>query len=178
LNGRLEMLDTALVVIDFQERFRGAVEGFDEASARAGVLVQAFREMGLPVVVTEQYPQGLGPTVDPVAEAAEGIARIEKTIFSAVRVDGFDLEGRSVAVVCGVEAHVCVAQTALDLLADGIEVHVVADAVASRSPFDRDTALTRLRDRGATVTTTEAVAFELLGGAAHPAFKAVQGLIK
>ncbi len=172
------MLDTALVVIDFQERFRGAVPGFDEAAERAAILVTAFREMGLPVIVSEQYPKGLGATVDPVAGAAEGIGRLEKTVFSATQAEGFDLVGRSVAILCGVEAHVCVAQTALDLLAAGIEVQIVGDAVASRHSVDRETALTRLRDRGATVTTTEAVAFELLGGATHPAFKTVQGLIK
>ena len=132
----------------------------------------------MPVIVTEQYPKGLGATVPEVAEHTLGISPIEKTVFSAARAEGFDLLGRGQALVVGIEAHVCVSQTAHDLLADGIDVHVVADAVSSRASEDRERALDRLEKAGATITTTEAALFELLERAGSPEFKFVQSLVK
>ena len=102
---------------------------------------------------------------------------IEKTVFSAARADGFDLQGRTQAVVCGIETHVCVSQTVHDLLAQGVEVHVPADAVGSRHEIDYERGLERLQRAGAEVSTVEAVVFELLERAGTPEFKAVQKLI-
>lgn len=176
--ARLAPDRTALIVVDFQERFAPAVSGFAEAAGRAAVLAGAAKELGMLVIATEQYPRGLGTTVEPVSAALDGVEPLEKTVFAASRAEGFDLDGRSAAIVCGVEAHVCVSQTALDLLAEGIDVHVAADAVASRDPADRDVGIARLRDAGAVITTTESIVFELLGDASHPSFRTVQGLIK
>lgn len=168
----------ALVVVDVQEGFRPAIDRFDDVVRRTGQLVRGARALDVPVVVTEQYPKGLGATVAEVGEHLEGVTPIEKTVFSAVRADGFDLAGRDQALVLGIEAHVCVSQTVHDLLADGVDVHVAADAVSSRAPEDRERALRRFEDAGATVTTTEAALFELLERAGSPEFKFVQGLIK
>ena len=167
----------ALVVIDMQEAFRPAVGEFDTVTHNAGVLVQGARELGLPVVVTEQYPQGLGETVPEVAEHLDGVERRAKNVFSAARADGFDLEGREQALVCGIEAHVCVEQTVQDLLDRGIEVHVAADAVSSRTALNRRLGLEKMERSGAWVTSTEMALFELLGEAGTPEFKAIQKLV-
>jgi len=175
------MLDrerTALVVVDVQEAFRPAVGEFDAVAANAGVLVQAARELGLPVTVTEQYPRGLGRTVPEVAAHLDGIERHEKTVFSAVRADGFSLDGRDQALVCGIEAHVCVHQTVADLLDAGVETHVAADAVTSRTALNRRLGLERMEAAGAVVTSTEMGLFELVGRAGTPEFKAIQALIR
>ena len=175
------MLDrerTALVVVDVQEAFRPAVGEFDAVAANAGVLVQAARELGLPVAVTEQYPRGLGRTVPEVAAHLDGIERHEKTVFSAVRADGFSLDGRDQALVCGIEAHVCVHQTVADLLDAGVETHVAADAVTSRTALNRRLGLERMEAAGAVVTSTEMGLFELVGRAGTPEFKAIQALIR
>jgi nicotinamidase-related amidase len=168
-----------LVVIDVQEAFREAVPAFEQVAGAAGVLARGAGELGVPVVVTEQYPKGLGSTVAEVAEHLPDEARrLEKVRFSASDADGFDLAGRDQAIVCGIEAHVCVAQTVLDLIESGTEVHLVADAVGSRNEGDAALALRRAERAGATLTSVEAVLFELLGGSDAAEFKAVQELVK
>lgn len=166
----------ALLVIDMQEGFRKAIVGFETVARRAEILARGARAIGLPAILTEQYPRGLGTTVASIAELIDGPA-LEKTVFSAARAEGFELGGRDQVLLCGIEAHVCVAQSALDLLARGVEVHIAADAVASRDPADRDTALRRLEAAGAVITSTEAALFELLEAAGTPEFKEVQRLL-
>jgi nicotinamidase-related amidase len=167
----------ALVVIDVQEAFRPAVGEFETVARQAGVLVQGARELGLPIVVSEQYPQGLGDTVPEVAEHLDGVPRHAKTVFSAARTDWFDLDGRDQAVVCGIEAHVCVEQTVQDLLDRDVEVHVAADAVSSRTALNRRLGLEKMERSGAWITSTEMALFELLGEAGTPEFKAIQKLV-
>lgn len=164
----------ALVMIDVQQGF-SSYEAFDDVATACAKLLTAARLLGLPRTVTEQYPKGLGPTAPAVG--LDGEQPLEKTVFSAVRVEGFDLHGRDQAIVCGIEAHVCVSQTVLDLLDRGIQVHVPADAVASRRPVDYQRGLERLESAGATVSTVETVLFELLERAGTPEFKAIQKLI-
>jgi nicotinamidase-related amidase len=170
----LERDRTALVIVDVQEGFR-PYETFDGVAAACAKLVEGARVLDVPIVATEQYPKGLGATVPEVG--LDGEPRIEKTVFSAVRADGFDLQGRTQAVVCGIEAHVCVSQTVHDLLDQGVEVHVPADAVGSRKPVDYERALPRLEKAGAVVTTVEAALLELCERAGTPEFKAVQKVI-
>jgi nicotinamidase-related amidase len=165
----------ALVVIDVQEGFR-SYETFDAVAAACGKLVAGSRILGVPVVATEQYPKGLKHTAPEVGLDGEPV--VEKTVFSAVRADGFDLGDRRQAVVCGIEAHVCVSQTAHDLLERGYEVHVPADAVGSRHRQDYEVGLRRLERAGAVLTTVESALLELCERAGTPEFKAVQGLIK
>ncbi len=171
--GVLDRDRAAVVIVDVQERFRPAVLDFERVVRYAGILAESARTLGLPVVVTEQYPRGLGPTVPEVAEHLEGIEPIEKTAFSAVRADGFDLAGRDQALVCGIESHVCVSQTVHDLLAMGQEVHVARDAVTSRTEENRELGLHKMEGAGAIVTSVEAALFELLGGSGSPDFRAI-----
>jgi nicotinamidase-related amidase len=165
---------TALVVVDVQEGFR-PYESFAGVAQACAKLVRAARILDVPRVVSEQYPKGLGHTAPEVG--LEGERPIEKSVFSAARAEGFDLAGRDQALVCGIETHVCVSQTVLDLLGRGIEVQVPADAVGSRHGIDYERGLERLERAGAVVTTVEAALFELLERAGTPEFKAVQKLI-
>ncbi len=129
----LERDKAVLVVVDVQEGFR-SYASFDAVAQACSKLVRAGRILDVPRIVSEQYPKGLGHTAPEVG--LEDEPRIEKTVFSAVRAEGFDLGGRTQAIVCGIETHVCVSQTAHDLLERGIEVHVPADAVGSRHELD------------------------------------------
>jgi nicotinamidase-related amidase len=168
-----------LVVIDLQEAFREAVPAFEQVTGAVATLVRGAAELRVPVLVTEQYPSGLGATVAEISEhLPEGTRRLEKVRFSAVEADGFDLSGREQAIVCGIEAHVCVGQTVLELLEAGTEVHLVADAIGSRDAGDAALALRRAERAGATLTSVETVLFELLRGSDAPEFKRVQELVK
>jgi nicotinamidase-related amidase len=169
---------TTLIIVDVQEGFRAAVGEFDQVVHNAGVLLQAARVIGLPVIVTEQYPKGLGLTVPEVAEHFGETKPLEKLDFSAWRADGFDLEDCDQALVCGIEAHVCVEQTVQDLLDQDVEVHVAADAVTSRTTLNRKLGLEKMERSGAWVTSTEMALFELVGRAGTDEFKRIQALIK
>ena len=168
----------ALVVVDVQEAFRPAVRGFDAVVGETAKLIQGARALGVPVVVTEQYPKGLGQTVPEIAEHLDGVAPIEKVCFSAARAEGFELDGRDQALICGIEAHVCVSQTAHDLLERGVEVHVARDAVTSRTEENREVGLQKMERSGAIGTSVETARFELVGAAGSDEFTQVQRLVK
>jgi nicotinamidase-related amidase len=168
----------ALVVVDVQEAFRPAVLDFDRVAAGAATLVRGARILGLPVIVTQQYPKGLGATVPELAEHLDGIEPLDKVCFSAAAADGFDLQGRDQALICGIESHVCVSQTAHDLLDRGVEVQVARDAVTSRTEENRELGLHKMESAGAVVTSVETALFELLGAAGTDEFKQVQALVK
>ena len=177
---RLTAPHGALLVVDVQEKLVAAVADGPLLVANAVRLVRGARLLGVPVQATEQYPKGLGGTVAPIADLIpERPSKMTFACCSAPQV----LEqfyGRLVrhVTLVGLEAHVCVAQTALDLLDLGFRVQVPADAVASRDPFDRDVALRRLEAAGAVVSTTEAVLFEWCETADRPEFKALSALVK
>lgn len=176
---KLDRERAALVVVDIQEAFRKALPSFDQVAESAARLVQGAEAIGIPIVVTEQYPHGLGHTVPEVAEhLPDDVHPIEKVRFSAVEAEGFDLDGRDQALVCGIETHVCVNQTVLDLLDRGLEVHVVGDAVGSRSAEHRELGLHKAEHAGAVLTSVETALFELLGGSDAAEFKQVQALIR
>jgi nicotinamidase-related amidase len=170
----LEREKAALVVVDMQEGFRSYAT-FEAVASACAKLVQGARILQVPRLVSEQYPKGLGHTAPEVDLQDEPV--IEKSVFSAARAAGFELEGRSQVIVCGIETHVCVSQTVHDLIDRGVEVHVPADAVGSRNEVDYERGLERLERAGAVVTTVEAVLFELLERAGTPEFKQVQRLI-
>jgi len=176
---KLDADRATLVVIDVQEAFRKALPSFGDVAAASATLVQGAAAIGIPIVVTEQYPKGLGATVDEVAShLPEGTERVEKVRFSAAEVEGFELGDRDQALVCGIEAHVCVNQTVLDLIDEDVEVHVAADAVGSRTEANRELGLAKMERAGAIVSSIEMALFELLGGSDAEAFKQVQGLVK
>lgn len=170
----LERDKTLLVVVDVQEGFRSYAT-FEAVARACSKLVQGARILEVPRIVSEQYPEGLGHTAPEVSLEDERV--VEKTVFSAARAPGFELEGRTQAIVCGIETHVCVSQTVHDLLDRGVEVHVPADAVGSRHQLDYERGLERLERAGAVVTTVESVLFELLERAGTPEFRQVQRLI-
>jgi nicotinamidase-related amidase len=177
--SKLDRQRATLIVVDVQEAFRPALPGFEGVAKSVGKLVQGAEAMGLPIIVTEQYPQGLGETVPEVAEhLPEDLRPIDKVCFSAAEAEGFDLGGRDQALVCGIETHVCINQTVLDLLDRGIEVHVVSDAVGSRADHNRELGLHRAEQAGAVLTSIETALFELLRGSDAAEFKKVQALVK
>jgi len=174
-----------LLVVDIQTRLSPAMAPDNTVLARAGILLQSAEILKVPVIFSEQYPKGLGTTELKLTALAPSARIFEKIEFSCARnpelagalaahIDA----GRDQIVICGIEAHVCVAQTALDLASAGRQVFVVADAVASRRTRDRKCALARFRDNGIGVVTSEMVAFEWLEKAGTDAFKAVLALIK
>jgi nicotinamidase-related amidase len=176
--SKLDPSRAALVVIDIQEAFRKAIPVFDDVAVAAGVLVEGAKVVGIPVVATEQYPKGLGRTVPEVADhLPDETHPIEKVVFSAAEADGFGLGGADQALVCGIETHVCVNQTVIDLLASGVDVHVAEDAVASRSKRNWRLGLEKVERAGATLTSVETALFELVGRAGTDEFKQVQRLI-
>jgi len=180
--ARLTQASAALVAIDFQERLLPAVFG-REALIQNGVrLIKGAQILGVPVLATEQYRKGLGPTVPEIAGAISGFAPIQKLAFSACGAQDFvgALQAKKVsaAILCGVETHVCVAQTCLDLLESGLEVFVVADAVSSRTPENHRIGLDRMKGAGAVIVSTEMALFELLGEAGTDQFKQVLALVK
>jgi nicotinamidase-related amidase len=168
--------DSTLVVIDLQERLAMAMPARDPVVRATGILLEAAARLKIPVVVTEQYPKGLGSTVAEVAvKVPEGSTRIEKTCFSAAAAL---VLYRPQAVLVGMEAHVCVLQTAVELAAAGREVFVVADAVCSRTEANYSNAMDRMRSAGIVVTNMESVIFEWLRDAAHEDFRALSRLIR
>jgi nicotinamidase-related amidase len=168
-----------LVVVDLQEAFRPAIDGFERVVARAARMVRGAVALGLPIVVTEQYPQGLGATVPEVAQhLPDDQQRLPKTAFSSARAAGFHLAGRDQVVLVGIETHVCVQGTALDLRRQGMLVHVAADATGSRDAADRSAGLERMVRAGVVAGTTEGILLELLGDAGAPHFKKIQELIR
>jgi len=176
--AKLDRRRAALVVIDMQEAFRKAVPSFDDVAKGAAALIRGAEAVDVPVVVTEQYPKGLGRTVPEVADRLpERVRPIEKVCFSAPEAEGFDLGGRQQALVCGIEAHVCVNQTVLDLLDEGVEVHVALDAVGSRFPESKAVGIEKARRAGAVITNVEAALFELVGRAGTEEFKEIQRVV-
>jgi nicotinamidase-related amidase len=179
---RLIRSSTGLVVVDIQERLLPAMVGPEQLVQNALRLLKGAAALGLPVFSTEQYPKGLGPTVPQVATAIPGFAPMEKLAFSARGAAGFlsALKARKVTeiLLCGIEAHVCVAQSCLDLLDEGFNVFVAADAISSRTTQNCRIGLERMRDAGAVIVSTEMALFELVGQAGTEEFKQILGLVK
>ncbi len=178
---------TAAVVVDVQENFRPHIHGVDEMISAICLLLRGCGELGVPIAVSEQYPKGLGRTVEEIEAVLGGLsrpaARMEKLEISSCAAPSWEQLGAPITerpqlLVVGIETHVCVMQTVLDALARGTQVHVVADAVGSRDPWQREIALERMSHAGAIITSVEMALFELLECAGTPQFKAVQQLIK
>lgn len=181
----LRHADSVLLVIDIQERLAAAMAPatLDRVRRNVRILLEAARRLRVPVIATEQYPRGLGPTLAPLVEALpENTPRLEKTCFSCAGAEPFtaaiEAAGRSQFVIAGMEAHVCVLQSALDLRSLHEEVFVVEDACCSRRPDHHANAMHRLRQAGVVVTNTESVVFEWLRDSRHEHFKALSALLR
>ena len=166
-------------LIDIQDRLVGMLKNREEIAKNNSILAKAAKILGVPVIASEQYPNGLGSTI---LEVREYLNILEKTSFSALATDTIKAKleslNRKKVVLTGIETHICVYQTARALLDAGYEVYVVKNACSSRSSKDYRTALELMRDYGAKLTCVETVLFELLGSSKHPNFKEIQALIK
>jgi nicotinamidase-related amidase len=180
-----------LVIVDMQEKLAGVMpsEALKNATKNCSILAQAASLLNVPTVLTEQYPQGLGSTLPEIKQHLPHIKVIAKTTFSACDEPKFNQQlqrENSQVILAGMEAHICVLQTALDLIAlttssdikPAKQIFVVEDAILSRNPASKANAIARLRDAGCIVTNTESVVFEWLGNASHPAFKTISALIR
>ena len=181
---RLTRDGSALVVVDVQERLFAAMdaEHREEVAKNLKVLATAARRLSLPILVTEQYPKGLGHTLPEIKEALGPVEPLEKVAFSCCDAEGFGARlratNRKQVILAGIEAHVCVLLTGLDLLAEGYGVHVAADAVTSRTQGNWRMGVDQLRQAGAVITTTESVLFQLLEKADTDDFRTLATLIK
>jgi nicotinamidase-related amidase len=178
----LSALSSQLLIVDVQERLMPAMASAEPCLANILRLAKAARHLALPITVSEQYPHGLGPTLAPIRSACEGAAEtLSKTTFSCGRDEAIAARiarGGRQLVICGIEAHVCVLQSALDFAARHCDVFVVADAVTSRETTSKEIALRRLEQAGIIPVTAEMAIFEWLGRAGTADFKALQQLIK
>jgi nicotinamidase-related amidase len=178
---RLTALRSSLLVVDVQEKLLGKMPDAAKLVREVSFLIDVAQQLLVPVFATEQYPKGLGPTVAEIARRLP-YERPAKLSFSCCGAPGVlgDLcsAGRNGVVLVGMETHVCILHSALDLLADGLNVFVPIDAVQARFQVDHEVALSRLKAAGAVVTTVETTVFEWLGGADHPQFKTISKLIQ
>jgi nicotinamidase-related amidase len=178
----LDRKRAALAVIDMQEAFRKVIPDFAVTAEHVAILVQACNLLDVPIIVTEQYPKGLGRTVAEIAcHLPEGLATIEKLSFSACGVQEFDtrLRERHIeqVMLCGIEAHICVSQTAHDLLQNGYQTHLLSDAISTRLDRNRELAINKIAKAGAIISSIEMALFELCP-AGTPEFKQIQALVK
>jgi len=173
---------TVGLVIDIQERLFPFIAENEALTKNAGILVRGLQAMNLPILVTEQYTKGLGPTIQPLQELIAGKQILEKAAFSCCDDSAFmrELEtlGRKFVVITGIESHVCVLQTAIDLLERNYIPVVVEDCVSSRNLNDKKMAIFRMRREGAVITTYESILFELLRYSGTEEFKAISRLVK
>ena len=166
-----------------QEAFRSKIPGFDEIAERITTMVAGAKLLNLPIIVTEQYPKGLGHTAEEIKAALpSGVEIIEKTTFSSCGTRQFQNQlesaGAKQVLVGGIEAHICVNQTVHDLLSAGFQVHLLADCIGARQPINKKISMRKMQSSGAILSSIEMALFELLRDAKHEQFKAIQQLIK
>lgn len=178
----LEIHNTALVLIDAQGKLAHLMHDAEPLIKGLQIMVQGAKLLNIPILWAEQLPNKLGPTIEALTPLLTHEHPMAKSCFSCAANADFQraLEqcGRQQLMIIGIEAHICVMQSALSFLSQGLEVHIISDAVGARFPHNKAAALARCEKAGATLSTCEMALFELMRDAAHPQFKAVQGLIK
>ena len=174
--------DTVFIVVDYQEKLVPAMNNKEYLMGKSCRLAEGMKALGIPHIVTQQYTKGIGETVPALAEAIGEFQPIDKISFSCLGNEEFcrqlEAAGKKTAVVCGIEAHICVQQTVLQLLDEGYQVYVPVDCISSRSEQDRLWAADRMAKAGAVMTTYEAVLYELMRDAKAPEFKAISKIVK
>lgn len=179
---RIKTNDTIAVVIDYQERLVPVMSDSDSLVARTKILLEGLNALGIPIIITEQYPKGIGKTISEIEELVSDCVHYEKISFSALDtfevMDAIDKSGRRNVIICGIEAHVCVLQTVIDLIDKNYNPIWVSDCITSRFPLDKEMAEKRAIHEGAVMTTTEAILFELTRFAGTEEFKTISKLIK
>jgi nicotinamidase-related amidase len=182
LPAPLNTENTVLVLIDFQERLFPVISAKEKLLQNVVKLIKGAQVLEVPVILTEQYPKGLGPTIPEIKELLPGLKPIEKVCFGCCDNEEFNkaLESlkRKQVLVAGIEAHICVYQTAMALARKGYEVHLVTDGVSSREPENKAVALTRMSASGINLTSTEMALFELLKAAGGDKFKQISNIVK
>lgn len=178
----LTVENTCLVIVDVQEKLLPVMAEPEQVVKNTAVLIQIAKTLNIPILWCQQVPKALGPTVRELSSLLEGADPIDKSTFSCCgdetfmeRIDGLKVQ---TAIVCGIESHVCVFQTARDLIQHGLYVHVVADALSSRTNENKAIGINRMAKEGAVITSTEMLLFELLRDAKHPNFRGLAKLIK
>lgn len=179
---QIEKKHATAIVVDIQERLFPHIHENEALAARCAMLIKGLKVLDIPIIATQQYTKGLGATIAPVAEALGDFEPIEKMTFSACSVPDVEMHivgssGHHV-IVFGIEAHVCVQQTVVDIQAQGRKAVVVEDCVSSRNPNDKRIAIERMRSAGALITTAESLLFELLEEAGSDTFKQISALVK
>ena len=171
-----------LVMIDIQNKLWNVMHEKAALLENAQKLVKAMRVLSVPIILTEQNPEGLGSTLPELKQCMPEVKALPKLCFSCCQDKGFEQElnrlNRKQVILCGIESHVCVHQTAQELLSRGYEVQVVADVIASRAQANKEVALVRMQSEGVKITAAEMAIFELLGGADSPLFKEILKVIK
>lgn len=181
---RIQRENCQAMIIDVQEKLSPHIYRYNDILKKTLILIQGLQVLDIPILLNEQYPEGLGRTVPEIMAVLDTTKSktIEKVTFSACDNDEtwnyLAQQNRISVLVFGVEAHVCVMQTVLDLLDNGMQPVVIADAIGSRSAYDRRQAIRRMRRAGAVITTTEAILFELCRSSKDPVFKAISQLVK
>lgn len=179
----LDISKSALLVVDVQEAFRSSIPDFTLIASRISMAVRGFNVLGLPILVTEQHPKGLGHTAEEIQLVLPEDSEIfEKSAFSACGAAAFVERIREIGIeqiaVCGIETHICVNQTTHDLLNDGFGVHLLTDCVASRFEHDKQAGLQKMSASGVVPSSVEMALFELMRDASHDKFKEIQALIR
>lgn len=180
---RIDPANTAVLVVDYQEKLLPAIHDVEHLLERTRILLSGLQVLNIPVVLTEQYSRGLGPTVQEVKDClGDNYKPFEKITFSALGCEAvkeaFAALGRKNIIVCGTEAHICVLQSVIDLQAEGYQVYLVEDCIASRKPSDKESGIRRAMGEGALMTSAEAILFELTYIAGTPTFKQISALVK
>jgi nicotinamidase-related amidase len=174
--------ETAAVVVDIQERLLPHISEGDTILKNCLKLIEGLKILSVPVIVTQQYTRGLGTTVLPIVQMFPDFRPVEKLTFSCCGEPEFEKEmtllGKQNIILCGIESHVCVLQTCLDLLACGRRPVVVSDCISSRRQVDKQVAIERMRQEGAVITTMESLLFELTRAAGNETFKRISGIVK
>ena len=174
--------DVVIVIVDIQERLAVAMDERQKVIANCLHLIEAAKLLGIPVLLTEQYPKGLGPTVSEIREAVPSYRPIEKIMFSCCReprfMEALSAAGNKKVILAGMETHVCVLQTCIGLLKEGYAVHIAGDSVCSRSKENFNFGSAFMRDAGAVITCTETVLFQLLEKAGTEEFRTISKRIK
>ena len=179
---RIHPEDTAAVVVDIQERLLPHIHQWEQTLQNCLKLIDGLQVLSVPLLVTQQYTKGLGPTDPSIVNKISGFSHIEKNTFSCcgepVFMEKLSLLQKKYIILCGIETHVCVLQTCIDLLEEGYMPVVVEDCVSSRKPNDKAIAIGRMRQEGARVTTLESILFELTRSAGTDTFKSISKLVK
>lgn len=175
---RIERAQVIAVVVDYQEKLVPVMNEKEQLIRNSCILLEGLKTLEVPMIITQQYTKGLGMTIEEIAEAAGTKEYIDKIAFTAFDSVKETLEDKKFVIVCGIEAHICVLQTVIDLKAAGYVPVLVADCVSSRKESDKQVALERARQEGAIVTTYESLLFELLKVAGTETSKKIQKLIK